>query len=63
MEKTHLGAQSQGRALQSTLTSQMDGRLEGELEKIGKSLIYVEVEGRLSYLKWVNNDKVFGKVF
>ena len=29
----------------------MDGKMEGELEKIGKSLIYVEVEGRPSYLK------------
>ena len=28
-----------------------DGRMEGELEKIGKSLIYVEVEGRPSYWK------------
>lgn len=63
MGKTHLGAQSKGRSLQSTLKSQMDGKMEGELEKIGKSLIYVEVEGRPSYLKWVNNDKFFGKVF
>ena len=51
MGETPLGSQSKGRALQSTLKSRMDGRMEGELEKIGKSLIYVEVEGRPSYWK------------